>query len=338
MISRLPLVRGSIIEPFANGLKQAGLDPNPTLKAVGLESGMSFAVDGYIPTQQWYDFAEEAARKAKDPHFGYGIGIHSAIETIPHLRVLRIPGATLGELLTTMVINSHFMATSANYQLTTDGNRAELKTIRTFRPTRQPAQIDAFFYGFILRIFKLCIGEDWDGSELVAEVSVPAAVPRADAPAAGLQPAPMSGASFRFPAHWLIRRTGGAVAQNELFPSIQLDKSETIVSDLHAIIQIRLSEPALSLKTIAKETGKSVSTLQRALVQAGTSYRRELDAARASRACDLMAIQSDTIKSIGALVGYPNPISFNKAFLRWMGTTPGRYRKTLPSDLVDKIE
>ena len=338
MASRLPLVRSSIIEPFVNGLKRAGLDPNPILIAVGLKTYISSSVDGFIPTQLWYNFAEEAAREAKDPYFGYGIGVHSAIETIPHLNILKMPRATLVELLTTMVINSHFMATSANYEFGTDGNWAELKTMRTFRPTSQPTQIDAFFYGFMLRIFKLCLDEDWDGTELIAKVSDPETIPRTDAPAAGLQPAPISGAVFRFPALWLIRRTGGGVAQNEMFSGIQLNKSETIVADLREIIQTRLSEPTLSLNAISQETGKSVSTLQRTLARAGTSYRRELDAARASRACDLMAIRSDSIKSIGALVGYPNPISFNKAFLRWKGTTPGGYQKNLLSNFVDKIE
>ncbi|MCP4386505.1 MAG: helix-turn-helix transcriptional regulator [Hyphomicrobiales bacterium] len=138
----------------------------------------------------------------------------------------------------------------------------------------------------------------------------------------------MDGTAFHFPAVWLVKRTGGVLRQSGLVaPSVE----GGFVDDLREVLRLRFADSELSLAVVANEAARSVSTLRRALQRADTSFRRELDSVRSSAACQMLALSDKSISGIGADVGYPDAASFNRAFRRWKGVTPGEFRRTLPA-------
>lgn len=85
---------------------------------------------------------------------------------------------------------------------------------------------------------------------------------------------------------------------------------------------------ATDREEIASRLYMSVSTLQRRLVEAGTSFQQLLDSERQRRATQLLRGTDLPIADISALLGFADGSAFSKAFKRWQGITPLQYRRS----------
>jgi AraC-like DNA-binding protein len=86
---------------------------------------------------------------------------------------------------------------------------------------------------------------------------------------------------------------------------------------------------ALSLSDVAKKLHTSERTLKRRLMEQGTSYAELLDAARKDRALSLLQSADLSLADIAEQVGYTELSNFTRAFRRWTGVTPHKFRKSL---------
>ena len=76
----------------------------------------------------------------------------------------------------------------------------------------------------------------------------------------------------------------------------------------------------------------SVRTLQRKLESEGTTFREVLDTAKSRLAQAYLADPRVSVGEVAALLGFSDPSSFNRAFRRWTGHTPGRWRRPEEGD------
>ncbi|MCR9217014.1 MAG: chloride channel protein [bacterium] len=84
-----------------------------------------------------------------------------------------------------------------------------------------------------------------------------------------------------------------------------------------------------TLAEMAAHLHVSLSTLNRRLRGAATSYQALVDDVRRQRARELLANPRQRVGDIAAALGFLDPTSFVRSFRRWYGTTPGRYRREL---------
>lgn len=70
----------------------------------------------------------------------------------------------------------------------------------------------------------------------------------------------------------------------------------------------------------------SERTVQRWLGEAGTSMHTLLDEVRYLRAREMLRDRSVPVKEIAASLGFSEPAAFHRAFVRWSGRPPGRWR------------
>ena len=82
-----------------------------------------------------------------------------------------------------------------------------------------------------------------------------------------------------------------------------------------------------SLGRAARALGMSTRTLQRRLAEAGLCYSVLLDQARFERARCLLENPGERLCDIAAALGYADAGSFTRAFERWAGMSPSKYRK-----------
>jgi AraC-like DNA-binding protein len=82
-----------------------------------------------------------------------------------------------------------------------------------------------------------------------------------------------------------------------------------------------------SEEAVARALHVSVRTLQRKLAGEGTSFREVVDAAKGQLAQAYLADPKVSVGEVAALLGFSEPSSFNRAFRRWTGHTPGRWRR-----------
>ncbi len=109
-----------------------------------------------------------------------------------------------------------------------------------------------------------------------------------------------------------------------------LDKQKSQVtalrSELHRAILDALPEGAPRVESIAKQLKVSPRTLQRRLQEEQTSFGAQVDEAR--HALALALVRSDRpLKEVAFLLGFSQQSAFARAFRRWTGSAPSRYRE-----------
>jgi AraC-like DNA-binding protein len=78
---------------------------------------------------------------------------------------------------------------------------------------------------------------------------------------------------------------------------------------------------------VARTLHVSVRTLQRRLESTGSTFREISETTRAQLAEQYLADSRVGIAEVAFLLGFGDQSSFNRAFRRWTGETPGRWRK-----------
>jgi AraC-like DNA-binding protein len=81
------------------------------------------------------------------------------------------------------------------------------------------------------------------------------------------------------------------------------------------------------IEQLARATGTSARTLQRRLREAGVNYSDLQDDVRKTLAMNLLENETLALAEIAFSLGYSEVSAFNHAFRRWVGQSPGHYRR-----------
>jgi AraC-like DNA-binding protein len=81
-----------------------------------------------------------------------------------------------------------------------------------------------------------------------------------------------------------------------------------------------------TMEEVARHFGMSARTMRRRLSAEGVEYRALVEGARAAIARALLRQPRSTIQEVAFAMGFATPEAFHRAFRRWYGTTPGRFR------------
>ena len=98
------------------------------------------------------------------------------------------------------------------------------------------------------------------------------------------------------------------------------------VSLLRMLVQPYLNDGRTDIAFAAGLAGISTRTLQRRLKLSGSSYSRIIQEARFALAHKLLDDPAMKIIDVAMMVGYDSPQHFTRAFHRFTGVTPSRYR------------
>ena len=101
-----------------------------------------------------------------------------------------------------------------------------------------------------------------------------------------------------------------------------------IFEEARAIVFAELAE-SLKLTDLARRLSTSPRQLQRAFAEScGLSFREYLVRVRMNSAARLLEQESLTVAAVARAVSYGTGGQFSRAFQRFYGVTPGRYRQT----------
>lgn len=103
-------------------------------------------------------------------------------------------------------------------------------------------------------------------------------------------------------------------------------RSTELAPRLAAHIRARLPEP-VSADEVAAAMQMSARTLQRRLEAEGTSFTAVADDTREALARELLSDPALALGEIAYRTGFADLATFSRAFKRWTGTSPGRYRR-----------
>lgn len=99
-----------------------------------------------------------------------------------------------------------------------------------------------------------------------------------------------------------------------------------LIFEVERVIADLLASGSATLDTVATQMGMSPRTLSRKLAAEGTSFFRVLEDLRKSLSKSYLRDSDLVLAEIAFLLGYSGLSSFNDAFKRWTGTSPGQYR------------
>jgi AraC-like DNA-binding protein len=135
-----------------------------------------------------------------------------------------------------------------------------------------------------------------------------------------------------FPSRWLNHRIRGADAL--LYRHLERAANELharrkthIVSEVRGLLLKSLADRQSTIGAVARQIGMHERTLHRRLRKEGTSFQRELDDVRHEMARQLLAGSAMSIARVATTLNYADASAFSRAFKRWTGVTPARWRK-----------
>lgn len=102
-------------------------------------------------------------------------------------------------------------------------------------------------------------------------------------------------------------------------------ESDEFLSGLYAVM-VRAGRGFPSATAAAAQLGVSERTLHRRLVERATSFGEVLDKVRYHRARELLEQSTLPIDRIGEMLGFAETASMSRAFKRWSGVPPSRFR------------
>lgn len=101
----------------------------------------------------------------------------------------------------------------------------------------------------------------------------------------------------------------------------------TLAERVHEAIAEGLLVGSIKEAAVAGRLAMTVRTLHRRLVQADTSFRKIRDELLRRRAEELLLERRVPIAEVSYLLGYAEPSNFHRAFRRWTGLTPAKWRE-----------
>jgi AraC-like DNA-binding protein len=103
----------------------------------------------------------------------------------------------------------------------------------------------------------------------------------------------------------------------------QWGKTEQLRRDIARL----LVKGEVGIEHLARVSGISVRTLQRQLQNAGLNYSALQNEVRKTLALNLLENETLALSEIAFSLGYSEVSAFNHAFRRWIGLSPGHYRR-----------
>lgn len=135
-----------------------------------------------------------------------------------------------------------------------------------------------------------------------------------------------------FPETWLDHRLPGADPALHRFLQDQVEALEAqtggaFVERLQRLLRAKIHAGECSASSVAEMLSLHPRTLHRRLQAGGTSFRTLLEEVRFQVARDLLDNADLPLSQVAGSLGYADASAFTRAFRRWAGTTPGRWRQ-----------
>jgi AraC-like DNA-binding protein len=100
-----------------------------------------------------------------------------------------------------------------------------------------------------------------------------------------------------------------------------------LVARVERVLASRGARPGL--RQVARLLGVSDRTLSRRLEGQGTHFQALVDTSLKSRAVALLQDENLTVAEVAYALGYEDAANFGRAFRRWFGMSPGKYRSSM---------
>jgi AraC-like DNA-binding protein len=269
-----------------------------------------------------------------DPALAVRFGLRMRISVHGYLGFAAMTAATIGDALALAVRFAPTQTDALRLDLVVEEHHAALCVAELAELAELGAARDAIIIGLLVGIW--CLGLMLTGGPLPGAAEL--AMPR---PAYWVDDLLGDGVvRFDAPAHRLVFDCGLLDRPIRLADPVaarmareHCEQQLAMLPTAHDVVaraRHLLVDPdggIASLPTLARALHVSTRTLKRRLTDAGSSYRALVDDARRQRALVLLAQPELDLTAIALRLGYGDATNFSRAFRRWTGAAPSKYRR-----------
>jgi AraC-like DNA-binding protein len=134
---------------------------------------------------------------------------------------------------------------------------------------------------------------------------------------------------LRQPAQNVDGQLGKVLEEHTAHLLSQRPTSLDFVAQAHQRLSVLLAEGQASPDALAHALHLSERTLRRRLSSEGTSYQQLLDELRREQALARVMLDQFSLEQLANTLGFSDMSTFHRAFKRWTGLSPGRYREQM---------
>lgn len=317
---------------FLEGCKKQGISAETIFHDIGLDPALLQQPDARAPAEKAGQLIEAITLALKDETLGF-FQRPSRFGSIETALYASIHSKTLGEAFMRFGRFWMLMHDECHFNITTSGEEAKL-TIKFSRP-----EIYSHVSFIVWIVFLFTRWSSWI-------INQPFIVDRLHLPFTYCHEAEdfpnMFPSRFYFDQPTLemifhsryletpIKQTAKdvpdflAIAPN-LMTTHRVDNSLT--GRIRRMLQNVDNVDALPLKIVAESFGRTPETIRRKLKDEGSSYAEIKESVRHDMAIYLLKKTDTPINQIALNVGFSDSSTFNRAFKKWTGLTPGDYRR-----------
>jgi len=341
----IPRVNIGWIHPFLEILEEVGVPYDEVIEQAELPSLSLDDPSTLVPTAKIYRFVELAAREAALPDLGLRAGARIDLDSLlPDAeRSWTRPGVFRS--ITNFIDVA--LESSSNVDMWIETNpgsnpMTEFFYLGTFGPDHPAfAAVEQFMVALMVRWTRYGANPQWNPARVnVRAGSIPLTTLRALVGDADIRCA-QGVTSIVFPAQPFLGpmedlpKKGSAIWRRHRSSLRDTAGGQDLAASLRVILPAYLPDGSPTLQQAARLAGTSVRTLQRRLGAQGITYSQLLDDLRHDLAIFLLRDPGRQAAEVSNELGYRDPAIFTRAFRRWTGTTPGRFRETLHARASD---
>lgn len=320
-----------VSKEIAPVLRGFGLDPDPLIRAAGLNPRLFEDGTNVVPIAALARLYTLCVARTRCPHFGLLVGRDATILSMDLVGRLMQHSDTVGAALDGLVSNLGVQDRAVVASLSVSDGLA-LLTFAVQSPQNESADqiADASLAVAVNALRNLC-GPDWSPTEVL----VPRVTPADPEPYRRLFRGPVrfnqERATLVFPAEDLTRQVAGAdpllrLMLEDRLRQLRADAGAGFSDDIRRLLRTRLMGAGCSAEDMADLLAIHRRTLSRRLKDGGQGYRSMMNEIRFEIARQLLEDTEVSLAQIAAALGYSEASAFTRAFRRWSGKTPTAWR------------
>lgn len=323
---------------IARTMEREGLDWAQAFEMAGLEPPGSADADARYPISGYTRLWQAAVELSGDPGFGLKVAEHAQPGTLHALGAAFLASETLDDVIDRIQRYSRIVTDAVVVRVRRSARRVTV--CYTVPPHGYPIAYEAFdaFLGLTVKLGRVLPQREVD--PLMVDLGRPR--PPDTRPYQAWFRAPVRFGSAENRLHYdpaLLREP--LPAANPVLAQAM----DRIIADYLARFdlsrfRLRVRSEILglmpsgcpSLADVAASMNMSPRSLQRHLYVERSSYKVILEGVRRELACQYLRHSSLSLGDITHRLGFDDQSNFTRAFKRWIGTTPRRYRTRLTED------
>jgi AraC-like DNA-binding protein len=319
--------------PVVSALEAVGVDPEASLRAAGFSREMLASIENRLPYLGVRALWEAAADAAGDPSFGVHVAEALPSGALDVLDYVISAEATAGASFSRLIRYVRLVHDAAKLRLVIEPAHA---SIVGGVPAMPAPQLDEFLHTLLLVRSRRATGVEWRPERMAFQHDRT----HEDAELSRVFGCPLDfGAretAMRFASSVLdlphVHADSSLLAVVSRFADDALRSVPTgadLIARASSAIARRMSTELPTLSETAAAVRVPERTLQRRLAQAGVTHSALVEDVRHQLALKHVADAGLSIGEVAFLLHFADSTAFDRAFKRWTGDTPARYRARL---------